>query len=305
MTETLACHHILNIIDEIICIEGDQLLSLHEIADRHTLVNETGCRVGIIRSCDDGTAALLCQFFDRHGNASALTHDDTACTHLDRAQLRLIAVAEDNQVVLFNIIFHHIRISCRNQDFSFIKVLFLIANKNRALQGLDDICILGACLGKNAAVVYIHIRTGDIADCDQTFQYILIGNSRKCYQTVLLHQVPCFSQGNILGNTWRLADLNILDLRFDGFNQFRHIYLKVIQYEGCLRVQFSGTARYIFAARLKCFEIRIADCRTNRIRIRVFMSNYNRFLCFFCCHFFLLIRTVRCKFCHFSFYPLF
>ena len=49
MTETLACHHILNIIDEIICIEGDQLLSLHEIADRHTLVNETGCRVGIIR----------------------------------------------------------------------------------------------------------------------------------------------------------------------------------------------------------------------------------------------------------------
>ena len=76
---------------------GDQLLSLHEKADRHTLVNETGCRVGIIRSCDDGTAALLCQFFDRHGNASALTHDDTACTHLDRAQLRLIAVAEDNQ----------------------------------------------------------------------------------------------------------------------------------------------------------------------------------------------------------------
>lgn len=62
MTETLACHHILNIIDEIIGIEGNQLLSLHEIADRHTLVNETGCRVGIVRSCDDSTAALLCQF---------------------------------------------------------------------------------------------------------------------------------------------------------------------------------------------------------------------------------------------------
>ena len=166
MTETLACHHILNIIDEIICIEGDQLLSLHEIADRHTLVDETCRCIGVIRCGDDRTSSFLCQLLDGHGHPCPFAHNDAGSPHLDGAQLGLVPVSQDHQVMLFNIILHQIRICGGDQDLSLIKICLRVSHHNAALQGIQDVGILGIGLGNDTAVIQVHIGFGNISDGD-------------------------------------------------------------------------------------------------------------------------------------------
>ena len=66
ITVTLACHHFLDFVNVIGILKCDQVLRFHEIADRHTLVDETGCRVGVISRRNHSTTALLSKLADRH-----------------------------------------------------------------------------------------------------------------------------------------------------------------------------------------------------------------------------------------------
>ena len=90
---TLACHDFFDLIDDICFLKGDQILCLHEIADRHTLVDETCRCIGVIRCGDDRTSSFLCQLLDGHGHCRALADDDAGCLHLNGTQLGLISVA--------------------------------------------------------------------------------------------------------------------------------------------------------------------------------------------------------------------
>ena len=59
ITMTLACHNFFHIIDAIAVLEGDEVLGLHEMTDRHTLVDETGSSIRVVRSGHDRAAMLL------------------------------------------------------------------------------------------------------------------------------------------------------------------------------------------------------------------------------------------------------
>jgi len=100
ITMTLACHNFFHIIDAIAVLEGDEVLGLHEMTDRHTLVDETGSSIRVVRSGHDRAAMLLRKLADGHGNCGALADDDAVCLHLDGTQLGLITVAQDNQIML-------------------------------------------------------------------------------------------------------------------------------------------------------------------------------------------------------------
>ena len=149
---TFACHNLFHIIDAVAVLKGDQVLGLHEMANRHTLVDETCCGVSIVRSSHNGAAMLLSQLADGHGNGRALADDDAVCLHLDGAQLGLVTVSQDNQVMLGNVVLHHVRVCCCNQNLTLIKVIILIAHNHSALQGLQNVLVLGVRFGKNAAV---------------------------------------------------------------------------------------------------------------------------------------------------------
>ena len=149
---TLACHNLFHIIDAVAVLKGDKVLGLHEVTDRHTLVDETCCSVSIVRSSHNGAAVLLSQLTDGHGNCGALTDNDTVCLHLDGTQLGLVAVAQDNQIMLGNVVLHHVRVCCRNQNFTLIEVIVLIAHNHSALQSLQNVLVLGVRFGQDTAV---------------------------------------------------------------------------------------------------------------------------------------------------------
>ena len=149
---TLACHNLFDVIDKITVLKGDQVFGLHEMSDRHTLVDETCCGVSIVRSGHNGAAMLLCQLANGHGNGSTLTDDNAVCLHLNRAQLGFVTVSKDNQIMLGNIILHHIRVCSCNQNLTLIEIVVLIADYHCTFQCLQNVLILGMCLRQNAAV---------------------------------------------------------------------------------------------------------------------------------------------------------
>ena len=181
-----------------------------------------------MRSGDYRTSAVLCQFADRSGNTCTLTNDNTACLHLDRTKLRLITVSENYKVILLNICLHQVRIRCCDQNFTFVKIILRIADNDRTFQTLQNVRIFCLCFGHDTAVMKIHICHGNITDRDNTFQHAILCHTRKCNDLLFTHSLPCGLQRNSVICTLCLADLDILYLCFNIFDQTRSLCLKII-----------------------------------------------------------------------------
>ena len=141
---SLARHDLADIVEVIFLGEFDDVFLCHKVADRHGLVDQTGCCVGVIRCRNDCTAALLCQFADRKGYACALTNDNAACFHLDGAKLGLITVSENDQVMFLDVVLHQIRVGSRDQDFSAVKICLRISDYHTSFQSIKDVRVLRA-----------------------------------------------------------------------------------------------------------------------------------------------------------------
>ena len=141
---SLARHDLADIVEVIFLGEFDDILLRHKVADRHGLVDQTGCCVGVIRCRNDCTAALLRQFADRKGYTCALADDNAACFHLDGAKLGLITVSEDDQVMFLDVVLHQIRVGSRDQDFSAVKICLRISDYHASFQSIKDVRVLRA-----------------------------------------------------------------------------------------------------------------------------------------------------------------
>ena len=95
--------------------------------------------------------------------------------------------------MLFNIIFHQIRIGGGNQNLSFVKIRLRIADHHGSVQGIQNVGVLGAGLGNNAAVIKIHVGFGNIADGDNTLEDAVVVDAGKRHHVILLHQAPGIS----------------------------------------------------------------------------------------------------------------
>ena len=166
ITVTLVGHDVPNIIDGILIGETDDIFHGHKIADGHGLVDQSCRGVCIIGRGDHRAAPFLGQLPDGQGNTRALADNDAACLHLNGAELGFVPVSQDHQVMLFNIILHQIRICGGDQDLSLIKICIRVSHHNAALQGIQDVGILGIGLGDDAAVIQVHVGFGDISDGD-------------------------------------------------------------------------------------------------------------------------------------------
>ena len=186
--------------------------------------------------------------------------------------------------MFLNVVFHHIRVCSGNQNLSFFEIFPLIANQHRPFQGLDNIRILGTCLRENAAVIYIHIGARYIPYCDQPLQHIVLCYGRNRHNTGVLHQIPCFFQGNILCYAFCLSYLYVLYLCFNCLGFFRSCHPEIIKHKLGLRIDVAGPARHIFPSGCYLLQIRVTDGRANGIRIRIFMPDYYGLFRFINCH---------------------
>ena len=65
-------------------MECRQIISLHEIFNRHTLIDHTRRRKGIIWSYNNIAVVLLCHFLNCPRYFRIHTHNNTVCSHLNR-----------------------------------------------------------------------------------------------------------------------------------------------------------------------------------------------------------------------------
>ena len=233
---------------------------------------------------------LLGQLLDGHGDLCTLADDDTARAHFDGTQLGLVAVTQDNQVALLYVVLHQIRVRRRDEYLALVVIILGGAHQNGALQGVDDIAVLGVGLSQDLAVQHIHVGCGDIADGNQTFNLLFLGN-RQRHGSDAAHQVPCLLQGQIALYAFRLSDLDILYLCHHVSHIDRCFRLEEVQHVLRLLVQLSGTRRNVSAALQRILQIRISQRRTDRIRIRIFVTDNIHRSCHIFFHFKPLLYT--------------
>ena len=141
----------------IIQMKNLQIITAHKILDRNTLVNQPCSSKGIMWCLNNHDISLLCHLLDRLGNIGSLADDQTACIHLDRAQLRLITVSKNDKIILLNKILHQIRTGCGNDNFSIQEIAMLIPGDQCSVQCFDDIAVLGSRCCKDIIIVHFHI----------------------------------------------------------------------------------------------------------------------------------------------------
>ena len=175
----------------------------------------------------------------------------------------------------FNVKLHQVRIGRCNQDLSLVKVNIRIPYQQVCLQGLDDIGILCIGLGQNAAVIDIHVCLCNIAHRYQAFQGPIRPYGWNGHNIILLHDLPCLFQGNIVRHTFGLADLDILDLGPHILHQLRLLKPKVVKHELCLPVYMPGPCRDILIPCQGALQIGITDSRADGVRIRIPVPDYH------------------------------
>ncbi len=184
-------HHIFDFFYKSVFLECIKVIPHHKMLDRHALVNQARHRICIVRRADHCAAMFLCKHLDRVGYLRPLTHNYAPRLHLDCTELGFIAVAQNNKVVLLNIIFHQIRVCRRNKYFSPVKYRAGIPHQHCTVKCFQNIGIRCPCFGQYPAVIDLHIRSCDIADGNQTCQLPSL-RDWQCYHILLLHQHPGF-----------------------------------------------------------------------------------------------------------------
>ena len=278
-------HNVLDLIHQRVHAEGHQTVGLHEIADGHALVDETGNGKRIMRRHDNRAALFLGQPFDGAGHLGTLAHHDTACAHLNGTQLGLVTVSQDHQVVFLDIALHQIRVGRCHQHLSLIHVSIFIAHDHVTVDGFDNIGVLGLRHAQDRALVHIHVGFGDIADGDEPFQLLPLGDGQR-HHVILPHKLPCFFQGNIRIYPRSHPNLDILHLGTHIRHILRRFHAKIFQNKPAFLIELTGPLRHIAALMGQLvFQICVCDGRANRIRIRILVADNKNIPLLFCAHF--------------------
>ena len=125
------------------------------------------------------------------------------------------------------------------------------------------------------AVIRIHVGFRDITDRDHALQIIVRRSNRQCDYIVVFHHGIRFFHGNRTRHARHLVNFNFLHLRSRIRQVARRTHPKAFQHILGLLVDLTGTACHVgFCFIRSVFDIRIGNRRTDRIRIRIFMSNY-------------------------------
>ena len=273
-------HNVFDLVGKIIAPEDHQIVFFHKILDWNTLVDQTGHGKGIVRCGNDHLISLLCQFLDRLSDFRSQTYDQAACVCFDRTQLIFRTVSENNQIVLIDKTLHRIRLGESHDYFSLDKVSVFISHDDLSVHGIRDAPVLGTRLGKQCVIVSIHIGFRDISGGDQTFHFSFFVRDRQRYRIMLLHQFPCPLHRHAVCRSRCLMKIHVFHLG----SHIRQItgcrHMKIFQYKFCFFIDLSGSLCHIRSLGCSILDVGICDRRTDRIRVRILVSDDINFIIF-------------------------
>ena len=120
-------HHILNIIRKIFRAERDQIFRLHDVADRYTLIDQPGYRKCVKRRHDDHDIFFMGEFSHLLGYLYTHSHNNTADVFFDGSQMIFFSVTDDQHIIFFDIVPHHIGPCGTHKNLAFYKITMFIA----------------------------------------------------------------------------------------------------------------------------------------------------------------------------------
>ena len=243
-------------------------------------MDQAGNGERIVRCGNDHLISLLCQFLDRLSDFGSQTYDQTACVGFDGTQLILRTVSENNQIVFIDKAFHRIRLGQSHDHFSFDKVSMFITHDDLSIHSIRDTPVLCSCLGEQCIVIRIHIGFGDVSGRDQAFNLAFFVCDRQCYRIMLLHQFPCPLHRHAVCRSRCLMKIHVFHLG----SHIRQItgcrHMEIFQYKFCFFVDLSGSLRHIRSLGCSILDVGICDRRTDRIRVRILVSDDINFIIF-------------------------
>ena len=142
---SLGSHDLSQFIHEIIFCKCYQIVCGHKVAYGHGLVDKSRCGIGIIACYHDDHAVCFGQALYGGGNIGTLTDDDTVCTVVHGGKLVLRTVSEDNDIVLFYIVGHHLGVCGCDDDLALFTASRNITGYGGCFQGVFYIGKL--CMG--------------------------------------------------------------------------------------------------------------------------------------------------------------
>jgi len=249
------------------------VVSGHKKVDGHTLVNQSGNGVGIIRAGQDDATLAFGALDDGFIGFGVGAQDDAGGADFDGEKLRFKAVADDDHVVFGNVIDHSFGCVGGNGDPSLVKGAADIAADDLGFQNLDNIFVWGFCLGNDAVVIDVHVGRRNVGNGDQPFQMIFLVGDAQCACFTFLHQAVRLLDGN-----FGIDRRNFLDLHVGNAGAYicqigRRLYSEVGQGKGGFLVQITGAPRGVLLPGQFVLQIGIGDGGTDRIGVRAFVSD--------------------------------
>ena len=267
-------HNVPDLFSKVIQVKRGQVLLAHEELHRHALVDQPRHLVGVHRRHDDARPMLLREQLDGLGDRRAEADHNTARVHLDRAPLGLVAVPENDHIVLVDVVFHHVRVRGRDHDLALVKECLRVADHHLGVQGIEDVAVGRVRLGDDGTVVILHIGTGNVIDRDHPVQVLVIVRDRQRERAALPQRQPRVAHGKIAAHAGQTADLHILDPGTDLVQVDRHLCLKLFEHEPGLGGDMAGPRRHVMLRRIDLIlEVCVGDRGTDRVRVRVPVSD--------------------------------
>ena len=258
--------------------EFHDVVAGHIVGDGGALAHELAGGVGVAGGGHDGNAGLLGDALDGAAHLGAVADDEEGCFLLDGAQLALIAVGQDDDVALFDVVFQHLRGSSADFDMAGGADGVLVADDHGAAEGLEDIFIGGAAGGKHTGVEHVHVGRGDVLHGDDAFQLVVGARDGQGVDLLVAHDLPCLAQTGGAGDAGHLAVVHITDLRVDVGTHPGRRDAEPLEHEFRLLVHPSGPAGLADEGACLIFQLCVRNGRADRVGVRIAMSDDHDFM---------------------------
>ena len=122
--------------------------------------------VRIKRRSEHGAVIVARELLDAAGDLCAEADEDTARAGLNGGKLRFVTVAGDDHVVLFDVVFHDVRVCDGNDDVAVLENGIGVADEHFGFQRFQNVAVRRFGFCNHGAVLIFHVGRGNVVDGD-------------------------------------------------------------------------------------------------------------------------------------------
>ncbi len=265
---TRLCHDLARVVHGRVDRELQDALAQHLGAHRHGHADEARGGEGVVRRGDDGAAVALGGGNDALGHVGTAADDQAPGVALDGELLCLVAVGDQHDVAGLDGVLHHLGRGA-HAHVALGHAAVGVAQKQRAVERLDDVLVGGLGLGEHGGVEDVHVRVGNVLHRDEAFEVlVLIGDAEGIHLGVL-HHVPGGEEAHLGVDAGLLLHHDVLDLRRHRGDERRLLEAKVLEHKCRLAVE--GACAPCLVDRLVdlVLEVSVGNGGADAVRVRM------------------------------------